>query len=66
MHRCYMEIFVKTEETMSYLNDTLQNSEYFLQHDLNQEAEDLKLQQQKELLAEEQRQRERAEQEARQ
>jgi hypothetical protein len=61
-----MEIFVKTEETMSYLNDTLQNSEYFLQHDLNQEAEDLKLQQQKELLAEEQRQRERAEQEARQ
>ena len=48
MHKCFHEIYVKTEETMSYLNDSLQNSEYFLQHDLNQEAEDLKVQQQKE------------------
>lgn len=30
MHKCLVEIYVKTEETMSYLNDTLQNSEYFL------------------------------------
>lgn len=34
MHKCLHEIYIKTEETMSYLNDTLQNSEFFLQHDL--------------------------------
>ena len=44
MHKCYHEIFLKTEETMSYLNDTLQNSEYFLKHDMDQEAEDIKIQ----------------------
>jgi hypothetical protein len=66
MHRCFQEIYIKTEETMSYLNDALQNSEYFLVHDLNQEAEDLKVQQQKELLVEQQRLKERAEQEAKQ
>lgn len=43
MHKCLHEIYVKTEETVSYLNDSLQNSEYFLQHDLNQEAEDFKV-----------------------
>ena len=55
MHKCYHEIFLKTEETMSYLNDTLQNSEYFLKHDMDQEAEDIKVQKQKEQLSEQQR-----------
>ena len=47
MHRTYAEMFKVTEGNMSYLNSSLQNSEYWLEYDQKREDEQLQLKQER-------------------
>lgn len=63
-NKAYAEMCSIAESKLTYLNESLQNAEYYLDHDRKQEQEEQELQRERERLAEELRQREFQEQQS--